>query len=78
MSGVEDAEARKAARACWPIRKYRLGEEPEEPMVPATTAEQRLLLVEEMTLASWIAAGRVMPTYTRTEAPGRVIRPARR
>jgi hypothetical protein len=40
-----DAAARRAAqRSNWPVRRYRLGEEPSDDLSASTTAEERLAM----------------------------------
>ena len=67
------AEARRAARANWPVRKFRLGEEPVDDY-SAYTAGERMMMVERMTNDAWASAGRPIPRYSRREMPVRVIR----
>lgn len=73
---VEDPErtARAAARKTWPIRVYRLGEEPPDDLLATTTAAERVEMVWQITLDAWELAGRKIPDYPRSEAPVRVIR----
>jgi hypothetical protein len=35
---------------------------------------ERVAMVYELTLAAWALSGRPMPTYSRAEIPGRLIR----
>ena len=65
-----------AARRSWPIRVYRLGEEPGNDLSGSTTAEQRLLMMWPLTLDAWALAGLPMPTYTRGETPVSLRLPA--
>jgi len=67
--------ARAAARGSWPIRRFRLGEEPVDDLRATTTAAERLAMVEQLTLEAWKLAGKPLPTYARHETPIRVIRP---
>ena len=67
------AEERRTARANWPIRKFRLGEEPVDDYSAYTMAE-RMMMVERMTNDAWASAGRPIPRYSRREMPVRVIR----
>ncbi len=69
------AEDRAKARQSWPIRRFRLGEEPSEDLSASTTAEERLAMVWRLTLDAWASQGLPMPSYAREESPGRVIRP---
>lgn len=73
---AEDPEraARAAARKTWPIRAYRLGEEPPDDLRATTTAAERVEMVWQITLDAWEHAGRKIPDYPRSEAPVRIIR----
>ena len=66
------AEQRRRARAAWPVRKFRLGEEPADDMA-GTTVEERVEMVWQLTLDAWSSAGREIPTYRRSEMPVRVL-----
>jgi hypothetical protein len=70
----QDFSARAAARGNWPIRVYRLGEEPEDDLGATTTPEERLAMLWELSLDTWTLAGRPLPEYSRAETPVRVIR----
>jgi hypothetical protein len=63
------AERRRAARASWPIRVYRLGSEPGDDLSSTTTAAERLAWVWELTQRSWALTGRPIPSYPRTAMP---------
>lgn len=67
------AEERRAARANWPVRKFRLGEEPVDDY-SAYTAGERMMMVEQMTNDAWASAGLPLPQYSRREMPVRIIR----
>ena len=67
---------RAAARRHWPVRVYRLGEEPRDDLTAVTTAEQRFEMVRELTVWCWELGGRGFPSYARAGMPVRVIRPA--
>lgn len=70
----QDFAARAAARGSWPIRVYRLGEEPEDDLSATTTPEERLAMLWELSLDAWALAGRQLPEYSRAETPVRIIR----
>jgi hypothetical protein len=73
---ADDARrARAAARRQWPIRGYRLGEEPGEDLSATTTAAERMAMVWRLSLDAWAMTGRPLPNYRREDTPGRVIRP---
>lgn len=63
-------EKEKASeRRSWPVRVYRLGEEPRDDLSGSTSAEQRLAMVWELTLDAWALAGLPISTYARHETP---------
>ncbi|MBI3448329.1 MAG: hypothetical protein HY049_05365 [Acidobacteria bacterium] len=70
----EDAEARRARRSSWPVRKFRLGEEPSDDLSNSTTAEERLEMMWPLALEAYSWAGIPIPTYTRAETPVRWYR----
>jgi hypothetical protein len=59
-----------------PVRVFKLGEEPGDDLSATTTAEERLLMVHELSRRMWELTGRPIPRYARNELPVRVIRPA--
>ena len=67
-------EERRSARAAWPIRAFRLGEEPLLDDRDTTTPDERLALVWTLTREQWALAGRTIPDYTRANTPGTVVR----
>jgi hypothetical protein len=71
--GEEERAARRAARASWPIRVYRLGNEPGDDLSSTTTAEERLAMVWSLTLEAWAVAGKPLPSYSRSETPIRAV-----
>jgi hypothetical protein len=64
------------SREKWPVRRYRLGEEPRDDLTSTTTAEERLEMVEALSAEAWALTGRPLPSYARHEAPVR-LRPLR-
>ena len=68
-------DARRRARANWPVHKFRLGEEPADDFT-TFTVEQRLAMTWRMSRDAWASAGRALPEYSRSEMPIRVIRGA--
>ena len=74
MDDSEQARRKRAdKRREWPIHKYALGAEPGLDLTALTPGE-RVAMVWRLTLDSWATMGAEMPTYTRAEAPGTVIR----
>jgi hypothetical protein len=70
----DDAAARAARRNAWPIRRFELGHEPTEDLSAVTTADERLAMMWQLALDAWAAAGHSLPTYARSEMPGRIYR----
>lgn len=75
MASDRDSESRRRARAQWPVTRYVSGEEPSDDLSDVTTAEQRVAMMAELAEAAWRIAGRPLPTYTRSNIPGRLFRP---
>jgi hypothetical protein len=66
----DDARAaRAAARASWPIAS---GHAPARAC--DTTPEERLATMWQLAVDAWAASGRALPTYTRADMPGRIVR----
>ena len=70
---AESLQKRRRARAEWPVRKFRLGEEPDDGLAD-TTVEERVAMVWQLTLDAWASAGRQIPDYPRSEMPVRILR----
>lgn len=77
MADGPTREERRAARAAWPVKAFRLGDEPRESenLEFVTTADERLAMVWRLTRDAWASSGRPYPAYTRDQTPGRIIRP---
>jgi hypothetical protein len=73
---AESPESRRASRRAWPVRVYRLGEEPGDDISGVTTPSQRVEMVWELSARAWKLTGKPAPVYRRTEMPVRIIRPA--
>ena len=69
-------EARRAARATWPARTFRLEDQPGPDLSATTTADERLAMMWTLALDVWAFAGRAIPEYPRHRTPVRVIHPA--
>ena len=74
-SDPEDAEARKRARASWPVARFQLGDQPPDDLSDVTTPAERIAMMEPLAEAAWRLAGRPLPTYDRRTIPGRLFRP---
>lgn len=61
-------------RRAWPVRLYRLGEEPSEDLSALTTPAERIMMVWELTARMWELTGLPLPSYTRGTMPGRLQR----
>ena len=75
FSVMVNPENRKV-REGWPVRVYRLGQEPGDDLSGSTTPEQRLQMVWELTERMWELSGRPSSPYSRASMPGQVIRPS--
>lgn len=58
----------------WPIRIFRLGEEPGDDLSDTTTPGQRLEMVWTLRDRMWELTGQPIPTYSRSEIPIKIIR----
>lgn len=65
-----------SARAAWPVRVFRLGDEPSDNLSDHTTAEERLAMMWPLAVAAWTAGGRPLPEHARQHMPVRIIRGA--
>lgn len=79
MVPMEDRERkeRAAARRSWPIRVYRLGEEPDDDLSATTTAAERLAMMWPLAVDAWASSGQPIPEYPRNEMPVQIIRGAK-
>lgn len=75
MASAEEARAARArARAGWAGRVSRDGDHLPALAPLDSTPGERLAMVWRLTLDAWAFAGRPLPDYERSEAPGRVLR----
>ena len=58
----------------WPLRVYRLGEEPGDDLSATTTLAERLEMMWTLRDRMWELTGRPLPTYRRSEIPIVVVR----
>ena len=65
---------RAARRRTWGVQVYPLADQPGDDLSEATTAEERIEMVWELTARMWELTGRPRPSYTRATMPVRVIR----
>lgn len=79
MTDAELKAQRAAARAGWPGLKSSLLEAPTvEALGTTLSPEQRLGLMWSLARDAWAMTGQPLPTYSRAEMPGRVIRKGER
>ncbi|MGH9866793.1 MAG: hypothetical protein ACREAA_01320 [Candidatus Polarisedimenticolia bacterium] len=62
-------------RRDWPVRVYRLGQEPSDDISAETTPEQRLAMMWPLALEAWSLTGKPLPDYDRGSTPVRILRP---
>lgn len=71
----EDARSRRERRLQQlQIVRFDLGDEPSEDLRATTTAQERLDMMWPLAVRAWRLSGREMPSYRRSEMPGRIIR----
>lgn len=58
---TDSSDARAAARCTWPVRRFAVGEEPDEKLSSCTTAQDRLGMMGELAVTAWRLSGRPMP-----------------
>jgi hypothetical protein len=68
----EQRKQRAAARGGWPIRVGALQDPVEDDLSATTTLQERLAMVWRLTLDAWASSGRPIPSYSRSDMPGRV------
>lgn len=66
---TDATEAPLAARRAWPVRIFRLGEEPGDDQSRLNTATERLAMMWDLARDAWSLSGRSLPDYTRPETP---------
>jgi hypothetical protein len=67
-----EAAARRAARAAWPVRISKLGEEAADELV--ASPEECLGAMWELVVQAWTLAGKPIPVYDRANMPIRKFR----
>lgn len=73
ISDDPEFQKRAAARASWPIKAYRLGEEPSDDLSASTTAAERIEMMWPLALEAWALTGRPLPDYSRDGMPVRAV-----
>jgi hypothetical protein len=74
MDANRGARRRARARRAWPVRVYRLGEEPSESLLSSTTAEERIAMMWPLAVEAWSLTGRPTAALPREEMPVRCVR----
>ncbi len=67
-------DERSRGRAHWPVRAFRVGEQPSEDLSLSTTPEERLAMMWPLALDAWALTGQALPDYSRRETPVRAAR----
>lgn len=57
------------SRSEWPVRVYRLGDEPGDDLSGTTSVEARVAMMWPLALQAWELAGLSIPRYERQETP---------
>jgi hypothetical protein len=71
----EAQEQRRAARARWPIARFRLGEEPPDHDSAMATPAECVAMMWTLAESAWKIARRPWPRYDRRNIPARLFRP---
>ena len=70
----ERAAIRRANAADWPLRAYPIAEEPLRDPLDRSTVDERIASVWPLTCEAWAVAGKAVPSYRRSAAPGNMLR----
>ncbi|HEY4187840.1 MAG TPA: hypothetical protein VGP07_22380 [Polyangia bacterium] len=70
----ERAARRRSNAERWPLRSYPLTDEPVRDPFDRSTVDERVAAMWPLTREAWAVAGLQIPTYTRAETPGRLVR----
>ena len=68
MATNREDESREARRT-WPVRVYRLGDEPGDDLSRLSTAEERLAMMWDLAREAWSLTGQPLPEYPRHATP---------
>jgi hypothetical protein len=58
-----------ADRGSWPVRVFRLGDEPSDDLSAASTPAERLAMMWPLALEAFGLSGQPLPTYRRADSP---------
>lgn len=72
MAAREDERAR--ARGSWQISIRSLRAGADEDLSGSTTAEERIAMMWPLAIAAWSLSGAPIDGYSRSQAPGRLLR----
>src|SRR5262245_10253663 len=75
---MQDGGESKSRRAQWPIKRFRLGEEPPDDLSAVTTAAERIAMMWPLAETAWRLSGRTLPAYERRAIPLRFFPPGTR
>ena len=67
-------EERRHRRADWPVRRFRLGDEPDEDLSSTSTAEERLAMMWPLALDAFSLANESLESSPRSHWPVKVRR----
>ena len=68
------ADERRLLRDPWPVRIYRLGQEPLDDLAASSTPAERLCMVDVLSRRSWELSGRPLPQHSRASLSITVLR----
>jgi len=71
---MKTVDGSTTGRSWWPVRVFRLGQEPGDDLTATTTAEARLQMVEALTLEAFSLVRREPLSYPRNQTPVSVRR----
>ncbi len=74
MSTDDERAQRASRRANWAGTVTTLDDQEDAAIVRTGTPGERIAMVWRVTRDAWASTGQPMPSYTRAEMPGRVIR----
>lgn len=58
-----------ADRGSWPVRVFRLGDEPSDDLSATSTPAERLAMMWPLALEAFGLSGQPLPTYRRADSP---------
>ena len=70
----DEREKRAKGRSTWPGRKMTLEEAARQELAKPVPSEQLFQVMWQMAVDAWALSGQEIPTYTRANTPGKVIR----